>query len=82
MQKKKKKKKSVIKYTAGEAAVAAEHLASAAVWHNILSSLCSVITLLWLNFDYILYSGILLLRIIPCCPYVHSSCIKNEKKEG
>lgn len=38
-------KKSLIKYRAGDAAaVAAEHLASASVWRDILSFLCSIIT--------------------------------------
>lgn len=39
-----KKKKSIIKYTAGEAAVTAEHLASATVCNDILSFLCSIVT--------------------------------------
>lgn len=37
-------KKSLIKYGAEDAAVAVQHLASASVWRDILSFLCSIIT--------------------------------------
>lgn len=71
-----KKKKSIIKYTAGEAAVTAEHLASATVCNNILSFHCSIVTT---SQHYcFLYSPPFLLGLIPCLLHFHTEW--KEKK--
>lgn len=72
-----KKKKSIIKYTASEAAVTAEHLASATVCNNILSFLCSIVTA---SQRYcFLYSPPFLLGLIPRLLRLHAEWREKKK---